>query len=183
MAQGGIGQADLDDLIRTAQERPRHRSGRNDTGSPALPQPDSRPPAALDPSGFSALTTIPGGSTLRTLNFLRALCAGRTNAMPDQPSPSGPPILWPIWINALAGSLVVTVGLWMSLGGLSPSIATVVAIGVAAFLVWRGTSPGRVWAWTTLFLGLESLAWPVLTMIRVRMPPCGCGILRCTSSS
>ena len=89
--------------------------------------------------------------------------------MPDQPSPSGPPTAWPIWINALAGSVVLTVGLWMSLGGFSPSLAVVAAIGFAAFLVWRGTTPGRVWAWATLLVGLESLAWPVLTMIRVRM--------------
>ena len=43
-----------------------------------------------------------------------------------------------------------------------------VAGGVAGFLIWQGRTVGLVWAWATLLLGLESLAWPIVTMVQVR---------------
>ncbi len=77
--------------------------------------------------------------------------------------------MWVTRINAVLGSVVVTVGFWLMWGELQPLHAAMLALGVAAFLTWRGTTLARVWAWATLLLGLESLAWPILTMVRVRM--------------
>ena len=75
--------------------------------------------------------------------------------------------LWMLRGHAVLGSLVVTVGLWLMWGAFSSLIAAILAISVTGFLVWRGTTLGKVWAWTTLLLGGESLAWPMLTMIRI----------------
>ena len=69
--------------------------------------------------------------------------------------------------HAVLGSVIVTVGFWLMWGELSPFVAAILGIGVTGFLVWRGTTLGKVWAWTTLLLGGESLAWPILTMIRI----------------
>ncbi len=76
---------------------------------------------------------------------------------------------WICRINAVIGSLIVTIGFWLLWGELSPLLATVIASVAAGFLVWRGSTLARVWAWATLLLGIESLVWPILTMMRVRM--------------
>ena len=72
-----------------------------------------------------------------------------------------------LWLNgnAVLGSLVVTVGLWMLLGKLSLPLAMVIALGAAGLLAWKCPSIGHVWVATTLILGIESLAWPVIQMI------------------
>ena len=71
-------------------------------------------------------------------------------------------------LNALLGSLVVTVGFWLIWEELPLAVAVVWALLVAAFLIWQGSTIAAVWAWVTLVLGLESLTWPVVTMLRVR---------------
>ncbi len=72
-------------------------------------------------------------------------------------------------LNAVLGSIVVTVGFWLMWGELPPLVTTVLALGIASLLSWLGTTVATVWAWTTLLLGVESLAWPVTTMVRIRM--------------
>lgn len=72
-------------------------------------------------------------------------------------------------LNAVLGSAVVTVGFWLVWGELPLLVTTLLALGIAALLAWLGTTVATVWAWTTLLLGMESLAWPVTTMVRVRM--------------
>lgn len=47
--------------------------------------------------------------------------------------------------------------------------ALIVAAGATAFLWWQGRSIGAVWAWTTMGLGIESMTWPIVTMIYIRM--------------
>ncbi len=74
-----------------------------------------------------------------------------------------------IRLNAVLGSLVVTIGLWITWGELSPTVAAVVGVAAAGFLVWRGGTIAMVWAWATLLLGIESLSWPVVTMVRMRL--------------
>jgi hypothetical protein len=71
-------------------------------------------------------------------------------------------------LNAVLGSIVVTVGFWVTWGELPPAIAAALALAVAGFLIWRSPTIGTVWAWTTLLLGVESLSWPVITLIRMR---------------
>lgn len=75
---------------------------------------------------------------------------------------------WSPTLNAVLGSLVLTVGFWLMTGELSVPVAATIALGSAGFLAWRGTTVGAVWAWATLLLGLESLAWPITTMVRIR---------------
>ena len=75
--------------------------------------------------------------------------------------------LW-INLNAVAGSLVVTIGLWMLLGGLSLPIGMVVVLAVAGLFAWKFDSISHIWTASTLVLGLESLAWPVIQMVAIR---------------
>lgn len=70
-------------------------------------------------------------------------------------------------LHAVLGAVVVTVGFWLAVGDVPPELLAAVALGVAGFLVWQGTTLGRIWAWTSLLLGLASLAWPIVTMIRI----------------
>lgn len=72
-----------------------------------------------------------------------------------------------IIINAVAGSLVVGIGFWLIWR--EWLAVAVVLLTVAAFLLWVGGSIARVWAWATLLVGVESVAWPIVTMIRVRL--------------
>lgn len=75
---------------------------------------------------------------------------------------------WSPQLNALLGSLVVATGAWLAWDSFSPWGVFFVAGGVAGFLIWQGRTIGLVWAWTTLLLGLESLAWPIVTMVQIR---------------
>ena len=68
-------------------------------------------------------------------------------------------------LNAVFGSLIVTIGLWMLLGGLSLPIGIAIALGVAGLLAWKCPSIPHVWIVTTLILGIESLVWPVIQML------------------
>ena len=75
---------------------------------------------------------------------------------------------WSPQINALLGSLIVAAGAWLAWDSFSPWEVFLVAGGVAGFLIWQGRTIGLVWAWATLLLGTESLAWPIVTMVQVR---------------
>jgi hypothetical protein len=75
---------------------------------------------------------------------------------------------WSPQLNALLGSFVVAVGAWLAWDSFSLWEVLLVAGGAAGFLVWQGRTIGLVWAWATLLLGLESLAWPIVTMVQVR---------------
>lgn len=77
--------------------------------------------------------------------------------------------MWTPQLNAILGSLVVTIGFWLMWGEMPFALAVVVALCAAGFLVWQGSTIAAVWAWATLLLGMESLAWPIVTMARVRM--------------
>jgi hypothetical protein len=75
---------------------------------------------------------------------------------------------WSPRLNALLGSLVVAAGAWLAWGSFSPWGVVLVTGGAAGFLIWQGRTIGLVWAWATLLLGLESLAWPIVTMVQFR---------------
>jgi len=70
--------------------------------------------------------------------------------------------------NAVLGAMAVTGGLWLLQGGLSLGTTIVVVVGV--MVVFAKTCPGvaQVWMWSTLLLGLESLAWPFLMLGELR---------------
>jgi hypothetical protein len=74
---------------------------------------------------------------------------------------------WSPQLNALLGSLVVAAGAWLAWDSFSVWEVSLVAAGVAGFLIWQGRTIGQVWAWATLLLGVESLAWPIITMVQI----------------
>ena len=67
-------------------------------------------------------------------------------------------------LNAVLGSLAVTVGLWLLIGALPVPIGIAVGIGLAILLAWKCPSIGYIWAISTLLLGVESMAWPMMQM-------------------
>ncbi len=71
-------------------------------------------------------------------------------------------------IHAVLGSIVVTIGFWLVWGELPLALVAAVALGMAAFLAWQGSTIGRVWAWASLLLGIASAAWPIVTMLQIR---------------
>jgi hypothetical protein len=75
---------------------------------------------------------------------------------------------WSPQLNALLGSLVVAAGAWLAWDSFSLWGVFLVAVSIAGFLIWQGRTIGLVWAWATLLLGLESLAWPIVTLVQVR---------------
>jgi hypothetical protein len=74
---------------------------------------------------------------------------------------------WSPQLNALLGSLVVAAGAWLAWDSFSLWEVSLVAAGVTGFLIWQGRTIGLVWAWATLLLGVESLAWPIITMVQI----------------
>lgn len=75
---------------------------------------------------------------------------------------------WSPRLNALLGGLVVATGAWLAWDSFSIWEVFLVAGGSVGFLIWKGRTIGLVWAWATLLLGLESFAWPLVTMVQVR---------------
>ena len=70
--------------------------------------------------------------------------------------PNDPKLL----VNAVLGAMAVAGGLWFLQGGLSLTMTVLVVVGLAAVLVNICQRAAQVWTWSTLLLGLESLAWP-----------------------
>ena len=67
-------------------------------------------------------------------------------------------------VNAVLGSVAVTVGLWLLFGALPIPIGIAMAIVLAVVLAWKCPSVGYIWAICTLLLGVESFAWPMMEM-------------------
>jgi hypothetical protein len=61
--------------------------------------------------------------------------------------------------------MVVTIGLWLLVGTFPLVFGVTFTIGLALLLAWKCPSIGYIWSASTLLLGLESLAWPVLQMV------------------
>jgi hypothetical protein len=76
--------------------------------------------------------------------------------------------IWTPQFNAGLGSLVIAVGAWLAWDQLSIFGAVLVMAAAAAFLLWHGRTIGLVWAWSTLLLGIECFAWPIITMVQIR---------------
>jgi len=76
---------------------------------------------------------------------------------------------WTPKLNAVAAGVVVTFGFTMVWNPIPVSWAAMAGVGFTVLLVWLGTTPGYVWAWAFLFLGLESLSWPLVEIIKLRM--------------
>jgi hypothetical protein len=74
-----------------------------------------------------------------------------------------------IVLNMSLGTLVAAVGFWLTWGGtVSPVMVVGWALIVWLFLWFMTESITGIWAWSTLLLGLESFAWPLVLMIQLR---------------
>lgn len=76
---------------------------------------------------------------------------------------------WTPQLHALLGGLVVAGGVFVMWDQAGLEWTLFIAVVATALLLWQGRSIGAVWAWTTLGLGLESMTWPIVTMVRIRM--------------
>ena len=76
--------------------------------------------------------------------------------------------MWTAKVNAVLAAVVVTVGFWIVWGELPVAMAALLALVVAVCLAFFCSSIAAVWAWATLFLGLESLSWPIMIMWQAR---------------
>lgn len=76
---------------------------------------------------------------------------------------------WTFQLNAALGSLVATFGLWLVWGEAPVLALVVVALALGALLSWASASVAAVWAWATALLGVESLAFAVMTMIQGKL--------------
>jgi hypothetical protein len=74
-----------------------------------------------------------------------------------------------ILLNLSLGTLVTAVGFWLIWGGTVSSVVVAGwALTVGLFLWFMTKSITELWAWSTLLLGLESFAWPLVLMIQLR---------------
>lgn len=71
-------------------------------------------------------------------------------------------------LNMLLGTLVAAIGFWLLWGNASPIIAAGWALAVAGLLWSQACTVTEIWAWSTLLLGLESFAWPVVLMVQLK---------------
>ncbi|MBS0170580.1 MAG: hypothetical protein JSR62_09525 [Nitrospira sp.] len=76
---------------------------------------------------------------------------------------------WIPQLHAALGGLVLAVGIVVMWKQAVLIWALLVGLLAAGLLLWKGRSIGAVWAWTTLGLGVESMAWPIVTMVQMRM--------------
>jgi hypothetical protein len=71
-------------------------------------------------------------------------------------------------LNLVLGTAVAAVGFWLIWGSVSPFIVLGWAIAVGLFLWVKADSISKVWAWSTLLLGIESFAWPLMLMVQLK---------------
>ncbi|MDR4495500.1 MAG: hypothetical protein AB7P17_01605 [Nitrospirales bacterium] len=73
-----------------------------------------------------------------------------------------------VQLNAVLGSLVVMIGLWLLIGAFPIAWGVAASIVLALLLAWKCPSIGYIWSASTFLLGLESLAWPISQMVDIR---------------
>lgn len=76
-------------------------------------------------------------------------------------------LMWTTLINVLLAAIAVTIGFWIAWGELPVAAVVILACCVAGALLRLCASIGMIWAAATLLIGLESLAWPVVTMVQI----------------
>lgn len=67
-------------------------------------------------------------------------------------------------MNAVLGAMAVTVGLWFLQGDLSSAVTIMMIVGLTILYAKVCPSSAHVWMWSTMLLGVESLAWPFQMM-------------------
>jgi len=73
-----------------------------------------------------------------------------------------------IYLNVLLGTVVVAVGLWLLWDPLPPMVLVGWMFAVGGLLWWKARSLTEIWAWSTLLLGAESFAWPLILLVQMK---------------
>ncbi len=71
-------------------------------------------------------------------------------------------------LNIVLGTTVAAVGFWLIWGSVSPFIVLGWAFAVGLFLWVMADSISKIWAWSTLLLGIESFVWPIVLMLQLK---------------
>jgi hypothetical protein len=71
-------------------------------------------------------------------------------------------------LNAIIAAIVVTFGFALVWNPIPISVVIVAGVGFAVLLLWLGSTPRHAWAWASLFLGLESLTWAAMPLIKLQ---------------
>jgi len=72
-----------------------------------------------------------------------------------------------VLLNLFLSTFVVVAGFWLLWDNAPTLFMAGWALAVGGFLWWKGRTMTELWAWSTLFLGLESFALPVTLMARL----------------
>ena len=72
-------------------------------------------------------------------------------------------------LNALVAAVFVTIGFTLVWNPIPIFLTVVAGLGFMAILLWIGTTAPHVWAWACLFLGIESLSWSIVQVVKLRM--------------
>jgi hypothetical protein len=72
-------------------------------------------------------------------------------------------------LNALIASVFVTIGFSLVWNPIPVYWAVVAGLGFLVLLLWVGTTVPHVWAWACLFLGIESLSWPIVQFGKLQL--------------
>lgn len=73
-----------------------------------------------------------------------------------------------IYVNVLLGTVVAAVGLWLLWDPLPPMVLLGWMLAVGGLLWWKARSLTEIWAWSTLLLGAESFAWPLILLVQMK---------------
>jgi len=71
-------------------------------------------------------------------------------------------------LNLVLGTVVAAVGFWLIWGSVSPFLVLGWAFAVGLFLCVMADSISKIWAWSTLLLGIESFVWPLVLMVQLK---------------
>ena len=73
-----------------------------------------------------------------------------------------------IVLNVVLGTLVVAAGAWLLWDALPPAALLGWTAAVGGWLWWKARSYTDIWAWSTLLLGAESFAWPIVLLVQMK---------------
>jgi hypothetical protein len=76
---------------------------------------------------------------------------------------------WVPKLHPVLAGILITIGFTMVWNPIPVAWTVAAALGFTALLLWLGTTPRHTWAWACLFLGLESLSWPAVQLVKLRM--------------
>ena len=71
-------------------------------------------------------------------------------------------------LNVVLGTAVAAIGLWLLWESLPLAVLIGWMLAVGGLLWWKARTLTEVWAWSTLLLGVESFAWPLILLVQMK---------------